>query len=188
MKRKVIFPLLILVISVLLSSCASPVTYTVDKEHEEKMEIIHDMISGLVENDSELYLSAFEPSYLKNVKEVVDTLGTQYFEAESYDDLIKTFFAQYSMGLEANYGKNIKVALSFNSVKEASKDSLGTFIDDYSVAYRLPIDKIKSVSKVSVRLDITGSKYSGNNDCNFNLLEMSDGKWYIHPESFLYSF
>ena len=188
MKRKLTFTVFLLIFSIFLSSCGSPVSYTVDKEHEKKMEVIYNMISGLVENDSKLYLSTFEPSYLDNVKEVVDTLGTQYFEAESYNDLIDTFFLQYAMGLEANYGKNVKVSLSFNSVEEKSKDDLGTFIDDYSVSYELPMDKIKSVSKVSVKLCVTGSDATDNSDVSFNLLEMMDGKWYIHPESFLYSF
>jgi hypothetical protein len=188
MKRKLTFTVFLLIFSIFLSSCGSPVSYTVDKEHEKKMKVIYNMISGLVENDSKLYLSTFEPSYLDNVKKVVDTLGTQYFDAESYNDLIDTFFLQYAMGLEANYGKNINVSLSFNSVEEKSKNDLGAFIDDYSVSYHLPIDNIKSVSEVSVKLYVTGSDSSESSDVSFTLLEMTDEKWYIHPESFLYSF
>ena len=74
MKRKLTFTVFLLIFSIFLSSCGSPVSYTVDKEHEKKMKVIYNMISGLVENDSKLYLSTFEPSYLDNVKKVVDTL------------------------------------------------------------------------------------------------------------------
>ncbi len=187
-KIKFIFPALILVFSIFLSSCASPVSYSVDKEHEDKIKVIYNMISGLLENDSKLYLSTIEPEYINNVKKVVDTLGRQYFEAENFDDLINSFFVQNSATLESNYGKNIKVNISFNNVKEGSKEDLDAVFDDYSVSYKLPTDKIKTVWKVSVKLNIHGSSYSGENDCNFTLLEMTEGEIYLHPDSFLYSF
>lgn len=146
------------------------------------------MISGLLENDSKLYLSTIEPKYIENVKKVVDTLGLQYFSAASFDELIKTFFAQYQQGLEANYGKNIKVSLSFDSVTTGTKDSLGVLIDDYSVGYQFPKDDMSAIYNVSVKLNISGSSYSGEKTSNFVLFEMNDGNIYLHPDSFLYSF
>ncbi len=188
MKKKLFFPAFILFFTILLSSCSNPVSYSVDKEHEEKMEVIYNMISGLVENDSKLYLSTIEPEYIANVKKVVDTLGRQYFDAENFDDLIKSFFYQYEQGLEANYGKNVNVALSFNSVKETSKDSLSSLFDDYSVSYEFPLDNIKAVFNVSVKMNIKGASHSESKDCAFTLFEMQNGDFFLHPESFLYSF
>jgi len=125
---------------------------------------------------------------LSKLKKVVDTLGAQYFDAESFDDLMTSFFFQNKEGLSVNYGDDVKVKLSFNSVEEASKDSLGAFIDDYSVSYKLPLDKIEEVAKVSVKLYIKGSVYEGSIDSNFILLKLSDNGWRLHPESFLYAF
>ncbi|MBE6649269.1 MAG: hypothetical protein E7614_07120 [Ruminococcaceae bacterium] len=181
-------PVFILVFALILSSCSNPVSYSVDKEHEEKIKVIYNMVTGLVKNDEELYLSTFEPDYIENVKKVVDTLGAQYFDAESFDDLMTSFFFQNKEGLSVNYGDDVKVKLSFNSVEEASKDSLGAFIDDYSVSYKLPLDKIEEVAKVSVKLYIKGSVYEGSIDSNFILLKLSDNGWRLHPESFLYAF
>jgi hypothetical protein len=187
-KTKTILCAFLLVFSIFLSSCSNPVTYSVEKEHKDKMEVIYNMISGLLENDSKLYLSTIEPKYIENVKKVVDTLGLQYFSAASFDELIKTFFAQYQQGLEANYGKNIKVSLSFDSVTTGTKDSLGVLIDDYSVGYQFPKDDMSAIYNVSVKLNISGSSYSGEKTSNFVLFEMNDGNIYLHPDSFLYSF
>lgn len=188
MKKKLLFPVFILIFSIFLSSCSDPVSYNVEKKHEKKMKVIYNMISGLVKDDSELYLSTFEPEYIKNVKNVVDTLGRQYFDAENFDDLINSFFYQYEQGLKSNYGEDIEVALSFNSVEEASKDSLKPLFDDYSVSYEFPKDNIKTIYNISVKLNITSDSYKGNKDSSFTLLEMQNGDFYLHPESFLYSF
>ncbi len=181
-------PLFILISALILSSCSNPVTYSVDKEHEDKIKVIYNMVTGLVKNDEELYLSTFEPEYIANVTKVVDTLGTQYFDAKNFDDLMNGFFFQNKSGLESNYGKDVKVKLSFNSVETVSKDSLGEFIDDYSVSYKLPLDKTVEVSKVSVKIHIKGDEYEGSVDSQFVLLKLSEGGWKLHPQSFLYAF
>ena len=185
---RLFIPLFILISALILSSCSNPVSYSVDKEHEDKIKVIYNMMTGLVKNDEELYLSAFEPEYVKNVTKVVDTLGTQYFDAANFDDLMNGFFVQNKAGLEANYGKDVKVKLSFNSVEQISKDSLGTFIDDYSVSYKLPLDKTEEVAKVSVKIHIKGEEYEGSVDSQFILLKLSDNGWKLHPQSFMYAF
>lgn len=186
--KKLFSSIFILVFAFLLSSCSNPVSYSVEKEHIDKVEVIYNMISGLVNNDSELYLSTFEPEYIANVKNVVDTLGITYFEAENFTDLVDSFFVQTKNGMNANYGKNLKVKITFNSSKEMTVDDLGGFIDDYSVGYKMPRDKFKKIQNVSVTLHITGEVKNEEINCNFIVLDMEDGKTYLHPESFFYSF
>lgn len=185
---KFIFPVFILIFSLILSSCGNSVSYTVEKAHEDKIKVIYNMIKGLVKDDSELYLSTFEPSYIENVKKVVDTLGLQYFDAENFDSLISDFFRQTGEGLTANYGKKFNVKLTFNSVEEVSKDTLGEFFDDYSVGYKFPKDNIQAVSRVSVKIHISGDDYEEIINSSFTLLKLSEKEWYLHPESFLFSF
>lgn len=188
MRKKSILPIFILIFALFLSSCSSPVTYSVDKEHKSKMEVINNMIEGLLEGDSSLYLSVFEPTYIENVKKVVDTLGLQYYDAESFDGLMKNFFTQTKAGFDANYGSKIKVALSFNSVEKGVLEETGAFLDEYSVGYKFPTDDIKNVYKLSVKMNISSSNYSGETNNQFTMFEMTNGKYYLHPESFLYSF
>ncbi len=186
--KKLFISIFILVFAFILSSCGNPVSYSVEKEHMDKIEIIYDMISGLVNNDSELYLSTFEPEYIANIKNVVDTLGRTYFEAENFNDLVNSFFVQTKQGMEANYGKDLKVKITYNSSTEMTVDDLGGFIDDYSVGYKLPRDKFKKILSVSVTLHITGEVRNEDINCNFIVLNMEDGEIYLHPESFFYSF
>lgn len=187
-KIKLIFPLIVLIFSLFLSSCASPVSYVVDKEHEGKMKVIYNMIEGLLENDSEKYLSTIEQGYIENVTKVVDTLGRQYYDADNFDDFISSFFSQNKAVLEANYGEDIKVELSFNSVKEGTTDGMGLLLDDYSVSYKIPTDDIQAVYEVSVKIKISASVYSGEKNSNFTLFQMKSGNYCLHPNSFLYTF
>ncbi len=188
-KSKKLFSVVyILVFVFILSSCGNPVSYSVEKEHIDKIEVIYNMISGLVGSDKELYLSTFESEYIANIKNVVDTLGRTYFEAENFDDLVNSFFIQTKQGMEANYGKDLKVNITYNSSEELTVDDLGGFIDDYSVGYKLPRDKFKKILNVSVTLHITGEVRNENINGSFIVLTMEDGKICLHPESFFYSF
>ena len=45
--KKLFSSIFILVFSFLLSSCSNPVSYSVEKEHIDKVEVIYNMISGL---------------------------------------------------------------------------------------------------------------------------------------------
>lgn len=186
--KKLFISIYILVFALLLSSCGNPVSYSVEKEHVDKIEVIYNMISGLVNNDKDLYLATFEPSYIANIKNVVDTLGTTYFEAESFDDLVNSFFIQTKQGMEANYGKDLKVKITFNSHEEITVDDMGGFIDDYSVGYKLPRDEMKKILAVSVKLHVTGEVRNEDINCNFIIFTFDNAKWYLHPESFFYSF
>ena len=187
-KNKAIFVSIVLIFAFFLTSCSNAVSYSVEKEHEEKIKVIYNMIEGLIENDSEKYLGSIEPKYIENVTKVVDTLGRQYYNADNFDDFISTFFAQNKETINANYGENIKVNLSFNSVKEGTKEGMGLLLDDYSVSYKIPTDDISKVYEVSVKLQISASNYSGSKNSNFQLFEMTNGKYYLHPDSFLYTF
>ncbi len=188
-KSKKLFPIVyILVFVFILSSCGNPVSYSVKKEHIDKIEVIYNMISGLVNNDKELYLGTFEPEYIANIENVVDTLGRMHFDAENFDDLVNSFFVQTKQGMEANYGKDLKVNITYNSSEEMTVEDLGGFIDDYSVGYKLPRDKFKKILAVSVTLHISGEVRTEDINGTFIVLNMEDGGIYLHPESFFYSF
>lgn len=186
MKR--FLPIFLIVFAFFLTSCAEPVNYSVDKEHKGKITPIYNMVSGLVENDSGKYIKGFEPSYIENVKNLINTYGPISYDAKDFNDFMKSFFVQNKQGLKANYGSDLKVDLSFESVTEVSKESLGNFIDDFSINYRLPMDSITDVAMVSVKFKIVGSSFDGSSVNNFTVIKLTDGKWYLHPESFMFSF
>ncbi len=194
---KKLVSIFVAIISIFLVSCSSPVNYTVDKEHKAKMEVIYNMINGLIEEDEETYLKAFESDYIENVKKTFDTLGAEYFSniigngymgADDFDGFVKSFFTQNSDALKMNYGEDVKVDLSFESVSETSIDSLATFIDDYSISYQLPKENIKTVWNTSVKFEVKGSENENESVYNFIILELKDGNFVLHPQSFLFTF
>ncbi len=185
MKKVIAF--ILIAVSLMLSSCSEPVNYTVDKQDEAKMKTIQKMVLSLVKNDSDSYLSCFEPSYVENIKKSIDTLGPQYYGVENFDDFMKSTFTKNKDDLNVNYGDEITVDLSFETVEEYVITETGIFTDDYSIGYTLPIDNIESSVKVKTKMIIKGSESNRTNVGTFVLLQMSDDKWYIHPESFLYT-
>jgi hypothetical protein len=184
---KKIISIFLIVVTLILSSCSESVNYTVDKKHEPKMKTIQKMVLALVENDSDSYLGCFEPSYIENIKKSIDTLGTQYYGAENFDDFIKTIFVKTKDDMNINYGDDITVDLSFDSVNDYVITETGLFTDDYSIGYTLPLDNIKASVKVETKMVIKGSESSKTNVGTFVLLQLNDDKWYIHPESFLFT-
>ena len=91
---KKVIAIIMVVLSLLLTSCSDPVNYSVDKKDEAKMKTIQKMVLALVENDTNSYLSCFEPSYIENIRKSIDTLGTQYYGAENFNDFMKSSFVK----------------------------------------------------------------------------------------------
>ena len=185
MKKVITF--ILISISLLLTSCSSPVNYTVDKQHEAKMKTIQKMVLALVENDSDSYLSCFEPSYVDNIRKSIDTLGPQYYGAEDFDDFMKSTFVKNKDDMNANYGDDITVDLSFETIDDYVITETGLFTDDYSIGYTLPLDNIKASVKVKTKMIIKGDENSKTSTGTLVLLQLSDDKWYLHPESFLFT-
>ena len=187
--------ILVLAFSLFLVSCSGPVTYSVAKEHKNKIEAVYNMISGLVEGDKDAYLEAFEPSYITALKKSFDTtgsqpflseLGYQYRDVANFDELMKVFFDMNAVALESNYGKNISVAISLESCTEVSLESINDSLDVNYTLYSIPKDA-KGAVLLSANLNISGETDEVKVQHTFTLIQLSDDSWYIHPKFFLYT-
>jgi hypothetical protein len=193
MKKSIV--IFILIFSMFLVSCSGPVTYSVAKEHKNKIEAVYNMISGLVEGDKDAYLEAFEPSYITTLKKSFDTtgsqpflseLGYQYRDVANFDELMKVFFDMNAIALESNYGEKISVDISLESCTDVSLSSINDSLDVNYTLYSIPKDA-KGAVQLSANLDISGEKGKTTVQHTFNLIQLSDDSWYIHPKFFLYT-
>jgi len=176
MLKKILLAFSLLMCFAFLAGCSS------GNIGDETTEPLDKIISGVLKKNAAVYKSAFPPDYIAEVEKAFRIVGNDI------DQELENTFASAAEVLEANYGKKVKI-----NYRQVSKTAMTTedltekywdlFINDYSI----PVDRITEAYKESIEITIKGSENQETITAAFKFLRI-DGKWYIHPESFMYVF
>lgn len=149
---------------------------------DETTQPLDKLINGLLNEDTQVYKSAFTPDYITLLEKSFNIIGNDI------DTVLKDTFKQALDVHEANYGENIRINYTLISKEEMSKEDLSEknwnlYVDEYD----LPADKISEAYLEEIDITVKGKDSTETKRAKFKLIKI-DGVWYLHPENFMYVF
>lgn len=175
MKKKLL-AVLLLTCLMFLSSCSS------GNIGDETTEPLEKMISGVLKGNVSMYKSAFPSDYIEAVESAFKRLSN------NIDKELETTVSNAKVAHEANYGEKVKINYKLvNKVKMSEDELKEKYWDIFINSYSLPVEKITEAYKETIEITVKGADSEETKTADFKFLKI-DGKWYIHPESFMYVF